>query len=89
MHCELSCFTTKAHCIVEKYNNMNMNTGSKIGRLRREAGLTQEQLSEKLSIARSTLACYETGKSQIPNELLVVFAKLFDVTTDYLLGLED
>lgn len=65
-----------------------MNIGSKIKKLREEKNLTQQQLTESLSIARSTLACYETDKNQIPNELLVVFAKFFDVTTDYLLGLE-
>ena len=66
-----------------------MNIGAIIKQLRKDAELTQEQLSAKLSISCSTLACYETNRRQVPNNLLVALAKFFDVTTDYLLGLED
>ena len=66
-----------------------MDIGNRIKQLRIDMELTQQVLAEKLSIARSTLACYETNKNQIPNELLVAFAKFFDVSADYLLGLED
>lgn len=66
-----------------------MDIGDKIKQLRTERNLTQEELAAKLAIARSTLACYETNKNQVSNEFLVALAKFFQVTTDYLLGLED
>lgn len=44
---------------------MNREFDKKVGLIikekRREKRLTQLQLSEKLGIAKSTLACYETG----------------------------
>jgi len=66
-----------------------MNVGKRIKDLRAEKKINQEYLAKELSVTRSTLACYETNVSQVPNELLVKIAKYFDVTTDYLLGLED
>lgn len=66
-----------------------MNVGERIKTLRVENDLSQETLANGLKIARSTLACYETNRNQVPNELLVAIAKYFKVSTDYLLGLED
>ena len=66
-----------------------MNIGQKIKELRNEKGITQEQLAAELQISRPALALYETGKRQIPNELILSIAKFFYVTTDYLFGLEN
>jgi len=66
-----------------------MTTGERIKQLRKEMSLTQEVLADRLSIGHSTLACYETDRRQIPHGILVAMAKLFDVSTDYLLGLKD
>lgn len=66
-----------------------MNIGKTIKFLREEKELTQMQLANDLEISRSALALYETGKRQIPNELLLIIAKYFDVSMDYLFGLED
>ncbi|MCL2751475.1 MAG: helix-turn-helix domain-containing protein [Firmicutes bacterium] len=66
-----------------------MTIGEKVTQLRRDMSLTQKELSEKLSIGHSTLSCYETNARQIPYDTLIALAKFFDVTTDYLLGLED
>lgn len=66
-----------------------MIIGKKIRELREENELTQCQLAEKLQISRSALALYETGKRQVPNELLLKTASLFKVSIDFLFGLED
>ena len=66
-----------------------MEIGKTISQLRKERKISQETLAKDLNIVRSTLACYETDRSHVPYELLVKIAKYFDVTTDYLLGLED
>lgn len=68
---------------------MNMIIGKKIKELREENSLTQEQLAENLQISRSSLALYETGKRQVPNELLLKIAAYFKVSMDFLFGLED
>jgi transcriptional regulator with XRE-family HTH domain len=57
-----------------------------IKELRENNGLTQEEVSKKLNIARATYANYETGKREPNFETLQKIAALFVVSTDYLLG---
>ena len=66
-----------------------MSMGEKVKRHRKELSLSQKELAERLMIGQSTLACYETNRRQIPYDILIALAQLFDVTTDYLLGLEN
>lgn len=57
--------------------------------LRKEIGLSQEALAKKLNLDKSTIAKYETEKTSPSIEMLIIFAKFFKVSTDYLLGLEE
>lgn len=54
--------------------------------LRKEKGLTQNQMGEILKIASTTYNGYEKGNSQPSNDMLLSLANFFDVTTDYILG---
>ena len=57
--------------------------------LRLERGLTQTELANKTKISQAGIAKWETG-DRTPNlEYLIVLAKFFGVSADYLLGLED
>ena len=58
----------------------------KLKELREEAGLSQKELAEKLKVARTTVASYETGKSSLSIDILIRYADLFNTTTDYLVG---
>lgn len=62
-----------------------MNLAMRIQQLRKKAGLTQQELADKLSISRSTLAGYETESKQPSYDVLVQIAHYFNVSTDYLL----
>lgn len=54
--------------------------------LRNEKGLTQSDLSNKLNIARSTLASYENG-SRFPDKVILEeIADFFNVDIDFLYG---
>lgn len=56
--------------------------------LRNEKNLTLKELSEKTSLSISGLHQWESEK-RIPNaDAVIILAQFFDVTTDYLLGLE-
>ncbi|MCL2675091.1 MAG: helix-turn-helix domain-containing protein [Firmicutes bacterium] len=66
-----------------------MTIGERVKRLRKDMSLTQKEVAEYFSIGHSTLACYETDKRQIPHDIIIKMARFFEVTTDYLLGLED
>ena len=63
--------------------------GEKIKELREEIGLTQEELAQCLFLDKSTIAKYETNKIQPSLQNLIDLAVFFQVSTDYLLGLED
>lgn len=60
-----------------------MNT---IKKLRKESGLKQQDLAEKLSISRSTVAMWETGKAQPDNETLLKLSSIFNSSIDYILN---
>jgi len=60
-----------------------------IRELREDRDMNQEQLSKILNISQQTLSQYETKRRALPIELLREYAKIFGVTTDYILGLTD
>lgn len=59
--------------------------------LRTSRGMEQEELASKINVTRKTINVYEGEKNKkgIPTDIIVKIAKVFDVTTDYLLGLTD
>lgn len=63
--------------------------GQRINELRIAMGWSQVQLAEKLSISKQTVSNWENENIQPSIEMLVRIAKLFHVSTDYLLGLEN
>lgn len=58
----------------------------KIRELRKERGMTQKEVAERLGIGGSTMTMYETGRREPNMETLIKIADFFDVSTDYLLG---
>ena len=65
-------------------------TGERIKKLRKEKGLTQQQLGEMLGVQKSAIAKYENGR--VPNlkkETLSRLAEIFNVTPNYLLGIDE
>lgn len=63
-----------------------MEISKKIKQLRESAHLTQNELANQLSISRSTLAGYESESKQPSYQVLAQIANVFNVPTDYLLG---
>ena len=57
--------------------------------LRGYNAVTQREIADALCIDRSTYAYYELGETQPSLLTLVKLARLYDVTTDYLLGLQE
>lgn len=58
-------------------------------KLRKDSKLTQQELSSKLGLARTTYSGYELGTSEPDNETLEMLADHYKITVDYLLGRED
>lgn len=63
---------------------------SKIAKeLREEAGLSQQKLADKIGLSSSAIARWELGQSEPGCNVILAYAKFFDVSPDYLLSFED
>lgn len=62
--------------------------GQKIGALRKEKGWTQEELAERLGVSPQAVSKWENDVSCPDIMLLPEIARLFNVTTDNILGCE-
>ncbi|MCR1822639.1 helix-turn-helix domain-containing protein [Terrisporobacter muris] len=66
-----------------------MNIGGRIKYLREKLDMSQKQLSEKAKINTSVMNRIESGERPVRDDELIIFSKIFDVSTDYILGLTD
>ena len=66
-----------------------MELSEKIQKLRKERGLTQEQVAEQLFVSRTAVSKWETGRGTPSMESLQMLAKFFGITLDELLRAEE
>ena len=69
-------------------NESTIHLSKQLRHLRGYNAVTQREIADALCIDRSTYAYYELGETQPSLLMLVRLAKLYDVTTDYLLGIQ-
>ena len=62
---------------------------NRLKELRAKMGYTQSDLAKKLSLTRASVNAWEMGLAAPSTPFIVELSRLFHVTTDYLLGLED
>ena len=62
------------------------NFKNRLKQLRKEQSITQQELADKIGIVRTAITNYETGRTIPDSETLSLIAKIFNTTTDYLLG---
>lgn len=58
-------------------------------KVRKESGMTMKDLAQRIGVSESAISQYENGKRQPGYETLIELSKIFDVSTDYLLGIEE
>ncbi|MBQ8882247.1 MAG: helix-turn-helix transcriptional regulator [Clostridia bacterium] len=51
--------------------------------------MSQDELAQKLNITQSTVAKYEREDRDLNTELIIKICRLFNISADYLLGLEN
>ena len=56
--------------------------------LREEKELSQKELADKVGISQSAIAKWELQKTEPAARALILLSKFFDVSIEYLLGLE-
>lgn len=63
--------------------------GKRICEIRTSLGWSQVELAKRLKVAKQTVSNWENDNIQPSIEMLIRLSKLFNVSTDYLLGLEE
>lgn len=56
---------------------------------RKKSNMSQEELAEKLGISRQSISLWETGQTQPTIDNIVALARIFNITSDMLLGNSD
>jgi transcriptional regulator with XRE-family HTH domain len=62
--------------------------GERLARMRKERGITQQEMAELLSTSQPIVSDYERGELRLHGELIVKIAGILGVSGDELLGLE-
>lgn len=57
--------------------------------LREDNDLTQQKIADYLGMKQSQYSRYERGLRDIPTDILIKLAKLYNTSTDYILGLSN
>lgn len=58
----------------------------RIREIREDHSITQQKIADLLHIGQRTYADYESGKTRIPVDSLLILAKYYDVSMDYITG---
>ncbi len=66
-----------------------MTMYERIRNLREDHDLSQTQVAKLVNVSQPTYSRYESGFLDIPSEVLIILAKHYGVSVDYLLGLSD
>ena len=57
--------------------------------LRKEKGLSQPELAKQLNVSKGIISFWENEKYEPTASNIILIAKFFEVTIDFLLGIED
>lgn len=60
--------------------------GTNLKRLRKQKGITQQEIANEINTSRSCISNYESGNRQPDNQTIKLIADFFDVSVDYLFG---
>lgn len=63
--------------------------GQRLKELRTQAGMTQKQLADRIWVSKAAIGNYELSDRKPSPEIIVKLAKVFHVSTDYLLGIDE
>lgn len=66
-----------------------MRCAERIRSLREDRDLTQTFVADMLHIGQKTYSDYELGKTRIPLDSVIVLAKYYNVSMDYICGTSD
>lgn len=76
-------------CRLEEQEKAQMDFVEKLKTLRKESGLTQQEVADKLYVSRSLYAKYESGLATPSKDILQKMALLFDTGVNELISTEE
>jgi transcriptional regulator with XRE-family HTH domain len=62
--------------------------GQRLAHIRKEQGITQDELGKNVGVSNRVIAYYEQDSAQPPGPILIHLAKALEVSTDELLGIK-
>lgn len=68
---------------------MSSEFGNKIKELRLLKGLKQQEIADILNVHKTTISSWELGKQEPNIDNIKILAKIFNISTDYLFGIEN
>lgn len=68
---------------------MNIEIANRLVNLRKEKGLSQEQLAEKIGVSRQAVSKWERSEASPDTDNIILLARLYNVSLDELLRTED
>ena len=76
---------------LKKYPNMKYDIkrnlcSKRLKEIRKEHKYTQDKIAKKLNTDNGVISRYESGKTLILTSFLMEYAKIFNISSDYLLG---
>jgi len=64
------------------------NFSTRLASLRKDRGLSQQQLADKVNVSRRVIAYYEVESDNPPSNLVMLLTKVLSVSADELLGIK-
>ena len=68
--------------------SLKLEVGKKLKDARRTAGYTQKEVAEKMLMTQQQYSRFENGIFELNYEQLVFLCRLYDISCDYLLGID-
>lgn len=62
--------------------------GTRIAQFRRDKGMTQKELAERLGVSQPVVSDYENDVIRLPADVVLQLAQILEVSTDEMLGLK-
>lgn len=63
-----------------------MKYNERIREIREDRSMTQQKVADLLNVGQRTYADYESGKTRIPIDNLLILARYYNVSMDYISG---
>ena len=70
-------------------NQMTIELANRLAELRKNKGLSQEELADKLHVSRQAVSKWERGEASPDTDNLIELAKIYDISLDELVGLSE